>query len=142
MCEFFQERPDTGKHNRGVVMALGAGWCGPCKVESEHFAEILVDQYRPDDIEFLHLIMENQTDQPANDAMCADWRDNIAQGKYPIRYTDDLALKAQIIPPLWGLPVLYMLDANAHVRFTVAGTQSDDILGAEIQGMINDPYGG
>ena len=143
IADFLQARPDTGKLNRGIVLALGAGWCGPCKDESEHFANELVDLYRPDDIEFIHLIIEGNFagSEPANAAICTGWRDDIADNKYPILYTPDITLQTQILPSNTAIPVLYMLDANAHVRFTASGTLTDGQLDVAIQAMINDPYG-
>ena len=136
-------RPDTMRLNRGVIFAFGAGWCAPCVGESEHFAEIAADYRVPEyDTEFLHLIIEGTTNgSPADTNLCSIWEENTANSAYPIWYTPDPTFSMTLLPPGTSIPYVFVIDANANVRFAEAGTISDSTLDQQINGLVNNPYG-
>ena len=143
LAELFQVRPDTGRLNRGVVFAFGAGWCTSCITESEHFATLVHEYREPEyDVEFLHFLIEGNFNGSAADAnLCDLWDQGTSEGTYNIWYTPDPNFSYSILPPNTAIPYLYILDANAHVRYAAASLIDDATLEAQIDALVNDPYG-
>lgn len=147
MAEFLNTRMDTGELNRGVVIGLGAGWCQPCQLEGQHFAEI-APAYREQGIEFMQILLEgNQNGSTAQASLCEDWVDQVAQGNFNVLYDPDHTQELKDnpwIPPeaQGGIPFVFVIDANGNIRFKEGPLEVDPaVLDAEIQKVIDDPYG-
>lgn len=142
-AEFLAERPETGTHNRGVVLGLGAGWCVPCRDEAEVFIEA-VEYAREKDIELIQILHQGiQGSQPATAETCQIWSEEVAENAFGIYFDPDDELDDLIRPPGDdSLPWLLAVDANGHVRFKEGGKAIEhDVLVAEIDKLFEDPYG-
>ncbi|TPV96644.1 MAG: hypothetical protein B7733_03830 [Myxococcales bacterium FL481] len=142
-AELLNQRPDNEQYNKGFLVALGAGWCGPCKDESKHLAEIH-QEYRDQQIEFVHVLHQTQQPgSPATQAVCTWWDSEISKGGYMIWYdptdTIDEAMKETVLD---AIPYVVLADANANVRLRQPPPSlTDSQLSAALQQLINDPYG-
>ena len=58
--------------NRGIVFGVGAGWCAPCIEEAKEWAELFVDEWQPQGIEFIQALDEG-TVGAATMELCAGW---------------------------------------------------------------------
>ena len=142
LAELFGIRPDTQRLNRGVIFAFGAGWCGSCKQESEHFAEIVGDYRVPEyDVEFLHFIVEAELDSPATENICSIWYESLAKAAYPVWFTPDPNFMDTLIPAGTPIPYIFILNANARVNYTQQGAISDANLINQIDALVSNPYG-
>lgn len=134
--------PDV--ETRGVVFGLGAIWCDPCRMEGEEWANNFVDEWGPQGIQFIQAIDEGAAGSPVLPASCAGWSAGVASDKFPILYVEQVAgLRSKIeLMPNEPIPFTLIFDANANIIFRRTGGVVDaDILTAQIQNLINDPYG-
>ena len=142
-AEFLNRRADTGELNRGVILALGAGWCVPCQEEAMHFAEIAAE-HRDEGIEFIHLLHQDfQAPNPPNADTCSVWYEDLAQQQYPILYDPTDSVDELIKPPGDdSLPWVLAVDANGHIRFKEGGQAIDPaVLDSHIKALVGNPYG-
>ncbi|KIG12651.1 hypothetical protein DB30_01139 [Enhygromyxa salina] len=129
---------------RGVVFGLGAIWCDPCRMEGEEWAAEFADEYGPEGIQFIQALDEGAAGSPVLPASCAGWSSTVAQDKFPILYVDQVAgLRSKLeLMPNEAIPFTLVFDANANIIFRRTGGVVDaDVLTAQIQSLINDPYG-
>jgi hypothetical protein len=134
--------PDV--ETRGVVFAVGALWCDPCRMEGEEWAAELVDEYAPQGIQFIQALDEGAAGSPVVPASCAGWSSTVAQDKYPILYVDQVAgLRSKIeLAANEPIPFTLLFNANANIIFRRTGGIVDaDILHSQIENLLNDPYG-
>jgi thiol-disulfide isomerase/thioredoxin len=134
--------PDV--ETRGVVFGLGAIWCDPCRMEGEEWAADLVDEYAPEGIQFIQALDEGAAGSPVLPASCAGWSSTVVQDKFPILYVDQVAgLRSQLeLMPNEAIPFTLVFNANANIIFRRTGGVVDaDLLTAQLQTLINDPYG-
>jgi thiol-disulfide isomerase/thioredoxin len=143
--EFFEPRED-GMYNRGVLVNIGAGWCGPCQEETIEFAEVY-DDYRERGIEFVQVLFQDWSSQAPTTQFCEEWRTGDWEGE---RVDLDLAFPVFIDQindwtsiylqdPASATPINMLVDANANIRFKSEGiklrpgdlrTQLDLVIGA------------
>jgi hypothetical protein len=128
---------------RGVVFGVGAVWCDPCRMEGEEWAANFIDTYGTE-IQFIQALDEGAAGSAVIPEVCAGWSTNVVEDKFPILYTPDVgSLRAKIeITPAEPIPFTLIFDANANVTFRQTGGVVDaGILDAQIQQLLNDPYG-
>ncbi|PRP90695.1 hypothetical protein ENSA5_62410 [Enhygromyxa salina] len=129
---------------RGVVFGLGAIWCDPCRMEGEEWAADFVDEYASEGIQFIQALDEGAAGSPVLPASCEGWSSTVVDDKFPIVYVEEVAgLRSKIeLMPNEPIPFTLIFDANANIIFRRTGGVVDaDILTAQIQSLINDPYG-
>ena len=145
--DFFGEQPD-GSFNKGLLINLGAGWCGPCQEETLEFPE-LYEEYRDEGIEFIQVLF--QTWEAGNPTMefCEEWR----SGDWPEGQVElDLAFPVVIdqvtdwsfdllVNPESATPINMLLDANANIRFKREGELVPPAtLRTQFDLVISNPY--
>ncbi|MGB1701024.1 MAG: hypothetical protein ACPHRO_13790, partial [Nannocystaceae bacterium] len=76
---------------RGVVFGVGAGWCAPCAEEAHEWAELFVDDYGPQGIQFIQALDDGAlSGSSATMELCAGWSTANAQDKFPILFTPEV----------------------------------------------------
>ena len=144
-ADLFAPRED-GKFNRGVLVNIGAGWCGPCQEETLEFVEIY-EEYHARGIELVQVLFQDWASQAPTEQFCEEWRTGEWEGE---SVDIDLAFPVFIDPindwtsiylqdPASATPINMLVDANANIRFKSEGiklrpadlrTQLDLVIGA------------
>lgn len=143
--EFFAVR-DDGKYNRGILVNIGAGWCGPCQDETLEFTEVYED-YHDEGIEFVQVLYQDWSAQAPTTDFCEEWRTGKWEGEsvdidlpFPV-FIDQINdwTSVYLQDPASATPINMLVDANANIRFKSVGvklepgdlrTQLDLVMGA------------
>ncbi|MBL4687056.1 MAG: redoxin family protein [Nannocystaceae bacterium] len=153
--DFFCQRDDAyGEHNRGILINIGAGWCGPCQDETLEFPE-LYEEYHDKGIEIVQILFQDWVAQTPTKAFCSDWATGnwTAEGggmqdvgirlEYPVAIdqVSDWTSK-YLADPESAAPVNILLDANGNIRWKLEGQKPDlAVLRTQFDLVIADPYG-
>jgi thiol-disulfide isomerase/thioredoxin len=145
--QFFDVR-DDGTHNRGVLVNIGAGWCGPCQEETLEFVDVYAD-YHEQGIELVQVLFQDWASQAPTEQFCEEWR----TGQWEGDSVDlDLAFPVFIDPindwtsiylqdPASATPINLLVDANANIRFKSEGIKlRPDDLRTQLDLVIGAPY--
>ena len=144
IAQFLPQEGLPDVQTRGVVFAVGALWCDPCRMEGEGWAETEVDEWAPRGIQFIQALDEGAAGSAVIPESCVGWSETVAQDKYPILYVDQVAgLRAKIeLMPNEPIPFTLLFDANANITFRQTGGIVDpDVLETQMEKLINEPYG-
>lgn len=106
-----------------VLINVFASWCGPCRAEAPHLAD--VSRNSPEDVVFLGL---NLQEDPA---AVAGFRDDFGLD-FPLIVNQDGAL-TEIYQPI-GLPTSWFIDRQGVVRYVHAGPMTAQFL----EGILDD----
>jgi len=126
-------------HVRFVVVIMSAGWCAPCRRESEELSEFITDEYRAHGVEVVQILTATESDSiPLDGAYCDSWVDtydldrpnfsglldpgNMQTG----RYFPGGALPANLIVDHEG--ILRFRDYGASAMLTGVTRTLDDLL--------------
>jgi len=131
---------EAGNYQTGAVLfSLGAGWCEPCKDETEKFPE-LYDAYRDEGLAIVQVLFQDENAQRPTSAFCDQWVQD-----YNLAFT-------VLIDPVWDFyptyledvqaatPVTLLVDANANIRYKLEGQVPPNIE-LEIDQVLGAPYG-
>lgn len=113
-----------------TVLNLWATWCGPCVEEMPEFEEVS-KTYKPEDVQFLGLIIDSDDDE-VKDLL------NQLSITYPQIKADE-QLTEQIVKHFDYVPVTLFVDENGKVldNFVPGGTTKED-LEKMLTGMLNE----
>jgi thiol-disulfide isomerase/thioredoxin len=150
MCERTEGKADF---NRGVLINIGAGWCGPCQEETLEFPE-LYDEYHDQGIEFVQVLFQDWDAQAPTQSFCEDWSTGHWVGSsgtqdvgvdlpWPVvldQVFDWTSIYLQ--DPQSATPVNMLIDANGNIRWKSTGQKvSLATLRTQFDLVIEDPYG-
>lgn len=92
---------------RLTVVAIAAGWCGPCRIEAQQMQERLVEAYEPQGVRIIVAIIQDNDYREADADFCQGWVDQYgltnpvvidpAQETRIYFPTNDMALPAAVI---------------------------------------------
>jgi alkyl hydroperoxide reductase subunit AhpC len=142
-AEYFQERPDNGELNKAIIFSLGAEWSVPCREEAELFAA-QAEERRAQNVEFLHLLHENEYNGAPTQETCLAWfeSEEVANSAYPVLYDPTNAIDELMKAGESALPILLAVDANGHIRLREGGQAiTETELNNIIDEIVSDPYG-
>lgn len=146
-AELFAPRED-GTYNRGVLVNIGAGWCGPCQEETLEFVEIY-EEYHERGIELVQVLFQDWASQAPTTQFCEEWRSGQWGGE---TVELDLAFPVLIDPindwtsiylqdPASATPINLLVDANANIRFKSEGIKlRPGDLRTQLELVIGAPY--
>lgn len=146
-AHYFCRRDDIGVHNRAVLLNIGAGWCAPCREETQEELPPLYDELHRQGIEFVQVLFQDWEAQFPTKSFCQDWSagnwdtHDLGFGlPFPILLdqTNDWT-SIYLSDPQSATPVNMLIDANGNIRWKVEGQKPDD-LEAVLQIVIDNPY--
>ena len=151
---FCQREDDYADFNRGVLINIGAGWCGPCQDETLEFPEIY-EEYNDKGIEIVQILFQDWTAQTPTKSFCSDWATGkwVGEGggtqdvgidlSYPVAIDQQFDWTSQYLSdPMSAAPVNILLDANGNIRWKLEGQKPDlAVLRSQLDLVVNDPYG-
>ncbi len=155
LSDFFCQRDDAyGDFNRGVLINIGAGWCGPCQDETLEFPE-LYEEYHDRGIEIVQIMFQDWDAQTPTKDFCTNWSTGqwVSEGggtqDVGINLTFPVAIdqvndwtSQYLADPMSAAPVNILLDANANIRWKLEGQKPDlAVLRTQLDLVIADPYG-
>jgi cytochrome c-type biogenesis protein len=149
LSQFFCRRDDSyGDFNRGVLLNVGAGWCGPCQEETLELPD-LYDEYHAQGIELVQIMFQDWTGQTPTTAFCTDWstgqwgEDVGIQLVYPVVLDESSDWSSLYVSDtMAAVPVNLLVDANANIRWQVQGQKPAlDVLRTQLDLVLADPYG-
>lgn len=151
LADFFCER-DDGQHNRGILISIGAGWCGPCQEETLEFAP-LYEEFHPRGIEMLQVLFQDWNAQAPTMQFCNDWRDGQWVGvdgdevdatRLPFPIAVDQLFEwtgGYLSDPASAVPMSILVDANGNIRWKIEGAKPDPaVLRSQLELVIGEPY--
>lgn len=65
--------PDGSRGITGVFVTIGSPWCGPCVTLAKYAQRWFVDDYAPRGAKFLHVLLEDKSNMPADRAAADAW---------------------------------------------------------------------
>jgi thiol-disulfide isomerase/thioredoxin len=152
LADWFCRRDDAyGDFNRGILVNIGAGWCGPCQEESVELPE-LYEELHDEGIEIVQVMFQDWTGQTPTAAFCSEW----AAGEWaedeagaavalpwPVVRDESFDWSSQhISDTMAAAPVNLLVDANGNIRWQVQGQKPDlAVLRTQLELVIADPYG-
>ena len=126
-------------HVRYVVVVMSAGWCAPCRRESEELSEFITDEYRANGVEGVQVLTATENDSiPLDGDYCNSWvatydldRPNFTElldpgNMHTGRYFPGGALPANLIVDHTG--ILRFRDYGASAQLTGVTRTLDDLL--------------
>jgi thiol-disulfide isomerase/thioredoxin len=152
LADFFCER-DDGDFNRGILISIGAGWCGPCQEETLEFAP-LYEEFHPRGIEVVQVLFQDWNAQAPTTKFCNDWRDGQWIGTdgdeidartrlpFPIALDQVFAWTGGYLSdPASAVPMNILVDANGNIRWKIEGQKPDPaVLRSQFELVIQEPY--
>lgn len=145
IAQYLPQEGLPGVETRGVVFGVGAGWCAPCAEEAKEWAELFVDEYEPQGIQFIQALDDGAlSGSAATMELCAGWSTANAEDKFPILFTPDVMSLQSKLDGQSGEPIPYtfLFNANAQIIFKQTGGIVDSgVLQVQLDKLINDPYG-
>ncbi len=147
-------RADDNKHNRGILLNIGAGWCLPCQEETLEFP-IIYDEFHDRGIEIVQVMFQDWDAQTPSSSFCEDWSSgqwSVGEGgmsedqgimlQYPVlldQVFDWTSIYLQ--DPDAATPVNLLIDANGNIRWKLEGQKpSLELLRAQLELVISEPY--
>lgn len=155
LSDFFCKREDAyGDFNRGVLINIGAGWCGPCQDETLEFPE-LYEEYHDRGIEIVQIMFQDWDAQTPTRDFCTNWSTGqwVSAGggtedvgvrlEFPVGLDQVSNWSSQYLSdPMSAVPVNLLLDANGNIRWKLEGQKPDiAVLRAQLDQVIANPYG-
>ncbi len=145
---------DDNKHNRGILLNIGAGWCLPCQEETLEFP-ILYDEFHDRGIEIVQVMFQDWDAQTPTSTFCEDWTSgqwSVGEGgssqdqgvvlQFPVlldQVFDWTSIYLQ--DPQAATPINMLIDANGNIRWKLEGQKpSLDLLRAQLELVIQEPY--
>ncbi|MBL4689263.1 MAG: TlpA family protein disulfide reductase [Nannocystaceae bacterium] len=137
-AELFAPDADGVHETRAVLFSLGAGWCEPCKEETEHLPAVF-DEFRDEGLAIVQVLFQDENAQRPTGSFCEDWVED-----YGLAFT-------VLIDPVWDFyptyledvqaatPVTLLVDANANIRYKLEGQVPPNIE-LEIAQVLETPY--
>jgi thiol-disulfide isomerase/thioredoxin len=153
LADWFCRRDDDyGDYNRGILLNIGAGWCGPCQEETIELPE-LYDEYHPRGIEIVQVMFQDWTGQTPTAQFCSDWAAGqwaVDEGAaavplaWPVVRDESFDWSSQhISDTMAAAPVNLLVDANGNIRWQVQGQKPDlAVLRTQLELVLAEPYGG
>lgn len=153
LADWFCRRDDAyGDFNRGILVNIGAGWCGPCQEESLELPE-LYEELHDQGIEVVQVMFQDWTGQTPTAAFCADWSAGEwaedATGAavplpWPVVRDESFDWSSQFLPEtMAAAPANLLVDANGNIRWQLQGQKPDlAVLRTQLELVLADPYGG
>ena len=153
LADFMCERNEGGgDFNRGVLVNLGAGWCGPCQEETLELPELYAE-YRDRGIEIVQVMFQDWDAQAPTKSFCREWStgqwDEIGMApeglalEYPVlldQIFDWTSIYLQ--DPQAATPVNLLIDANGNIRWKSEGQKVGlPTLRTQLDLVLEDPYG-
>jgi thiol-disulfide isomerase/thioredoxin len=152
LSDWFCRRDDEyGDFNRGILLNIGAGWCGPCQEETLKLPE-LYEEYHDQGIEIVQVMFQDWTGQAPDAQFCTDWAtgqwavdggDLAVELAYPVVLDESFDWASQYISDtMAAAPVNLLVDANGNIRWQVQGQKPDlAVLRTQLDLVLADPYG-
>ena len=148
LADFMCPRQD-GKHNRVILVNIGAGWCLPCQAETLEFPD-LYDEYHEQGLEIVQVLFQDWVASAPTGGFCSDW----ASGNWSAGGGQGVALDFPVImdqvfdwgsiylqDPAAATPINMLIDANGYIRWNRQALQVPiGVLCAQIELIIEDPY--
>ncbi len=101
-----------------VVINVFASWCGPCRIEAPHLAQVYSD-LRDDDVEFIGLNLEESPEDMAVFKAEFGW-------EFPLVVNQNGDL-TEIYQPL-GLPTSWFIDPDGVIQYVHTGPVTAEML--------------
>lgn len=154
LADFLCERA-AGGYSAGILVNIGAGWCGPCQDETLEFPE-LYEEFHGRGIEIVQVLFQDWTAQAPTRAFCEDWSagrwlvgDDASKEDVGVRIEFPVVLDQTgdwtaryLQDPESATPVNMLLDANGNIRWKAEGQKPDlATLRAQLELVLADPYG-
>lgn len=155
LSDYFCPREDDyGDFNNGILINIGAGWCGPCQDETLEFPEIY-EEYHDRGIEIVQILFQDWDAQTPTKGFCTDWATGQWQAEgggtqdvgidltYPIAIDQVFEWSSQYLSdPMSAAPVNLLLDANGNIRWKLEGQKPDlAVMRSQFDLVLADPYG-
>ncbi len=116
-----------------VLLNIFASWCGPCRAEAPHLAE--VDRITGEEVVFIGLNMQE------NPQAVQEFKDEFGL-EFPLILNHDGKL-TQVYQPV-GLPTSWFIDPQGIIRYVHAGPMTTDLLLAALEdaraGREHNPF--
>ena len=139
-AELFQRRNDAfGDYNRAVLFSLGAGWCEPCKEETEELPGVSAE-FASQGFATVQVLFQDDVAGLPSTMFCREWTEDFGldflvlldqTGEFFPTYLQDVQA---------ATPVSIVVDANANIRYKLEGDVPPNIE-LEIEQVLEDPYG-
>jgi thiol-disulfide isomerase/thioredoxin len=149
LADYLCRRDDAyGDFNRGILVTIGAGWCGPCQEETLELPE-LYEEYHPQGIEIVQVMFQDWTGQAPTAQFCEDWSAGAWGEDVGIELEFPVVLDVSsdwsslyVSDNMAAVPVNLLVDANANIRWQVQGQKpAPDVLRTQLDLVLGDPYG-
>ena len=101
-----------------VVINVFASWCGPCRIEAPHLAQVYAD-FIDQDVEFIGLNLEERPEDVAAFKDEYGW-------EFPLVLNQDGDL-TEIYQPL-GLPTSWLIDRDGVIQYVHTGPITAEML--------------
>ncbi|MCX4240429.1 peroxiredoxin family protein [Paraliomyxa miuraensis] len=153
LSDWFCRRDDAyGDYNRGILLNIGAGWCGPCQEESVELPE-LYEEFHGQGIEIVQVMFQDWTGQTPTAEFCDDWVAGAwAEGEagepvmipWPVIRDESFDWSSRYISDtMAAAPVNLLVDANGNIRWQLQGQKPDlEVVRTQLELVLADPYGG
>ena len=155
LADHFCQRDDEyGDFNRGYLINIGAGWCGPCQDETLEFPE-LYEEFHGQGIEFVQVLFQDWHAQAPTGTFCEDWSTGqwIGEGgdiedvgiglPFPVVIDQVGDWTSQYLQdPESATPVNMVVDANGNIRWKIEGQRPDpEVVRTQFELVLANPYG-
>jgi hypothetical protein len=144
LADFFCKRDDDyGDYNRAILITIGAGWCEPCKEETETLMPDVYEPLHDQGLEIVQVIFEDNDADPPTRSFCREWRDELFSDvlEFPVLLDQTFSwADAYLLDIQAATPVTMLVDANGNIRWKVEGQDPDDTF-EQAQVVMATPYG-
>lgn len=151
LADFFCPRSGEADFNRGILINIGAGWCGPCQEETLEFPE-LYEEFHDQGIEIVQVLFQDWSAQAPSKGFCEDWRTGQWSGDvvdagvslpFPVALDQVFDWTSVYLQdPQSATPVNMLVDANGNIRWKSEGQKVPlQTLRTQFNQVLQDPYG-
>lgn len=106
---------------RFTVVAMAAGWCGPCRVEAQQMQALLVEAYEPEGVRVIVAITQDNDYRAPDADFCDGWVDQYGLTNPVVL---DPAQETQIYFPAGALPAAVIVDSEGVIRHREYGVST------------------
>ncbi|GEM_PF-4128281 len=122
-------------HNLAIMLTVAAGWCKPCIEETKQLPELYASHVDRG-FELVQVLFQDTLALPPTTSFCAEWAET-----YDLPFlvlADQIGDLSSDLLGDKGLPVNLLVDANANIRYFLAGETPKGIKD-EIAAVLEDP---
>lgn len=115
-----------------TFLAMAAGWCGPCRAETQAIRDVLYDEFADRGVRFIQVVIEDSDFNPADMDYCENgWLGDFGDvPQITLVDTPRVNFRQNILPPPQGLPFSIIVGQDGEIvaaksGFSVQGLRDD-----------------